>query len=481
MCNKIASLTRTTILSIALLVLVGCVTPTQFKVAATQSKESKPAVSFNEKSGEFLVAYLEQQSFAYSQPNELRVVRFSDSGVPQGGVVQPLGSGSHEAIGMPAIAYSPKSDLFLVAIPERLQNYDRVIARLLDGKGSPLPAPEFLFANLQGTFYDGPTSQGSPGSVQVTHNALLDEFVVTAQFTVNGNNRVYGQRITTTGLQGSPLLLHDAGPSGFETHAIAYAPVPNTSPLGGRYLFGVSGNPGLLDAQLNLIKTTATDPTKPTTATGTYIPLNFGKPKGKEREFTASYGEVAGNKRFLLVWSDWNNCRPGSSPCEEWTGVWGTYIDPDKLFYSDLQPNSAVNTPFPISKIVIHTTTFNANPRVSYSEADKAFYVVWRELPADNPSNPIKLSHIRGVWVDYFIADGIADTANVPLPHDNVVLSAMHGSCQTAWPFLCLSDEDPDFPNVAGMSGKKAAVVWQQNNPNVAKDLNIYADFLKMP
>lgn len=468
------------------IVSAGCTVGQDFRVAYSPSNEDAPAVAFNSKNNTFLVAYLEVVKTISGSPTELRVRLFDSTGKVQGGVLQPLGSGSHQALGRPDIAYSPKSDIFFVAVPERTSTHDRVIGRFLDGKGNSLIGPEFLFEGVNNIFYDGPGPTRGPGSLHVTYNSILDEFLVTVQQTINGKNGVWGQKITPSGSLSSVVQLLDSGIHGFNSHGIAYAPVAGTNPKGGRYLFTVSGTPELLDANLKPILVTAADPTNPTVPTESYIQLNKGEPESDFFHFDVAYGEVAGKKRFLVVWADGDNCRPGIHPCpnqiDQWTGVWGTYIDPEKMDYKDLTPGTKFNTPFPISKIPVHKTgKYEYKPQVSYSEDAKAFFVAWREIPTDDPSNDAKLSHIRGTWVDYFVPDGLYKTTTVKEPNKNIVVSNVSGSCQTSWPFLCLSKQDPGYPAVAGMNGKAAAIVWQQQNQNVANILDVFGDIVKMP
>ena len=433
-----------------------------FWIAVSGRIEKKPAAAYNSSTGEYLVAFLEEQTTLPGDPFNLRVKRYKNDLWQS--THEPLGTGTHEAIGRPAIAYSPNSNRFLVAVPERVASgstYDRVIARFLAGNGNSLVGPDFLFDDVTNTYYEGPSVNGGHGSLQIAHNSIRDEFLVTYQRTVSGNNGVWAQRISyTSGTIGSPVQLHNAGLGGFQSHGIAYAPVAGTSPPGGRYLFTVDGGTLLLDANAGII---------------TGIPLHYGKPEGNYTEADIAYGEVEGMKRFLLVYADKDNCAPGQYPCEgtflEWDGVWGTYIDPEVTSYY-----SAINTPFPISKIPWHIQKDREyNARVTYSAGVKAFFVVFREIPVDHPLNDEILSHIRGTYVDYFVEDGLYGSTLVPDPHDNVVISDVTGSCGT----LCYSNEDPDFPDVCPSGGAGAAVVWHQQWPTNPSDLDVKADFLR--
>ena len=455
-----------------------------FNVAITDSVEKKPAVAYNSQTGKFLVAYLiDQGSGAF----ELRCQLHNNDGSKSGGVLMPfVPTTDIMYLGTPAIAYSPKSNLFLVAVP----------VAVLSGPSAGQGIVRYRFLNGDGTFISGGVTQGllfppppppptitpyskyldgdGVGSMCVVHNSILDEFVVTVLRTVPSQwlppsdeiTQICAQRISySSGTIGSVVTLVESDPLGFfspSSHTIAYMPMLLTSPNGGRYLF--SSPTLLLNSQLDKI---------------TEVPLYFGKPEGDSAHPDISYGEVDGQHRFLLVYSDENNCRPGEEfPCEhEWTGVWGTYVDPWKTSYPDLpEPNYANNTPFPISYIWNHIKTVTA-PRVSYNPTNKSFAVVWREIPVNDPANDESRSHIRGTVVDYFVEDGLYGTPSVPLPDPDsmVVISDITGTCSGSSSDPCYSNEDPTFPDVA--ANNPAVIVWHQKFPANPSDLDVFGDF----
>lgn len=406
------------------------------------------------------------------KPYEVRA-RHLKAGVQQGALLYPFGSGTHEAIGRPAVAYSPKSDQFFVAVPT---SSSRLIGRILASDGSSTSAVEFLFNNT--TYYDGMSDDGH-GSMHVTHNSILDEFVVTVQLSGSTKTGIWAQRVSAKGQIGSPIQISTSVGNSF---GFGYAPIANTSPAGGRYLFA-NGYAYLFDSSLKPILVTANDPATPTTPTASYIRMWKGQPEGNYDEFDVAYGEVQGKKRFLIVYADSDNCAPGSYPCKgntlkQWTGIWGTYVDPEKVLYTDLYPSDIHNTPFPISKIWSHVANkYEHNPRVTYSADAKAFFVAWREIPGNDPLNDTKLSHIRGNYVDYDVEDGLYKTTAVPKPNENTAISDISGgSCTTTWG-LCLSTEDPDIADVVPAGGTSAMVVWQQKNPLNSANMDVMGDF----
>lgn len=438
-----------------------------FNIAVSSQAAKSASLAYNSKTRHFAVAYLSQHDGGF----ELILKRFNESGQLQQ-TVRPFGDpGSVDAIGRPAISYSPNSNLFLVAVPERRGDRDNVIARFLDGDDQEIRGvPEFLFFSPAYRYYD----RDGVGTLRITHNSLLDEFVVSVQRRYEYTNEagVWAQRINASqGILSTPKELESFGVSGYPAHSIAYAPVPSTTPAGGRYLF-VSKTwlgPELLDSQLTPIVTVyAIYPGPIFVPFGTHIPVNWGKPKGDSEVQDIAYGEVKGNKRFLMVYSDEDNeCPPGTGEwCTEWTGIWGAYIDPERLFYL-----SAVNSPFPISLIGRHFSPKMINPkaRVDYHKEVEAFFVAWYEMTQEAP-----FSHIRGVWVDYFVED--RGYVSVPIPHENIIVSDTTGGGCDPIGFPCRSLEDPDFPAVSQLGSSSAVVVWQQRALSTPQDLDLVGD-----
>jgi hypothetical protein len=263
-----------------------------FTVASKTAVEQKPSVATNTQTGDFLVAYLEEYEDLEGTRNVVALKRFNSQNVQQpiGGsteVYYPFGlSDEIQAIGRPALAYSPNSNMFFIAFPQRVDtmygDYDRVFARPLGPDGTSGCCPEWLFDddNPSYPYQDNEyyTFQGGSGfsSVNVTHNSILNEFLISAQFTewhIYGDTPmieryyVLGQRfsVATNSTIGSPIeLAYNTPPlgGGFSHHAVAYAPVQNTSPHGGRYLIA-GWRPSLFDAAGNLV---------------TRITLNYGLP-----------------------------------------------------------------------------------------------------------------------------------------------------------------------------------------------------------
>ncbi|NOY45344.1 MAG: hypothetical protein GXP50_07825, partial [Deltaproteobacteria bacterium] len=439
-----------------------------FPVAFTWAVEERPAVAYNSRWGEFLVAYLEQQGDGHW---EVRVRRFGLDGTPKGPPIDPFDTGIHRAVARPDIAYSPGSNTYLVAAAERRSGgayngtHERVFVRELNADGTPRGGPSALFDDGVSESYMGNIEVGE-SVVRVVHNTLRDEFLVTYQRTKRVNdpvlgwqksNQVVAQRVKEGFPVGPEVVLLSIGPSGFTGHAVAYAPLGGTTPAGGQYLFGASPRFNtfglqMLDADANPIW-------------GGSVGIETGDPDGGESFLDIAYGRVQGKDRFLVVWWDRDNCAPtayGTCPDirDQWTGVWGNYVDPENLDFPDKA--------FPISKIWNHWPDAAGEQavRVAYDRKSEAFFVVWRELPFPDSMNDEDRSHIRGAWIDYYVDPTTATFP--PDPHDNLRISPVSGDCPLdpppAWPFqdTCPSQEDPTYPDVDAIDGVGAVVVWQQ-------------------
>jgi len=451
-----------------------------FEIAYTTGLEKRPAVAYNPQTDESLVVYLAPYGGHY----ELRARRIDADGNPVGGELAPFGIGTHEAVGRPDVAYSPNSNIYYVAVAERLSTNDRVLARPLDAAGNALPIPETLFDQSGYRLYEEHGAGHS--TLRVTHNSVLDQFLVTFQrtfYTPEGDlQTLVGQRISGGFREGAQVVLFDYGVNGFGSHGVAHAPV-TTSPAGGLYFIGIDAG--------NLEAFTATLGPAPIGHGGTnLIPIHTGFETGQAGQADIAYGRVEGKDRLLVVWSDGNNCRPTVESCpgtgplvDQWTGVWGTYIDPAR---AEFGPGSD-NTPFPISKIFNHVGGRRIyKPRVAYVSDAKSFFVTWFEYPFDDSENDESRTHIRANWVDYFVDDNLLGTT-LPTPHDNAVVSNISGTCPPATtppiPGTCPSLEEPDFPDIAAVKGQSAIVVWEQRYPpapNPDLDHDIMGDFLKL-
>jgi cysteine-rich repeat protein len=269
------------------------------------------------------------------------------------------------------------------------------------------------------------------------------------------------------------MELENYGLAGIKSHGIAHAPI-SSIPVGGRYLLVSDAGLKVFDSSLNPVLVTATDSRYPTVKTSPYIYIwtgvdpDQGPSPSITTDFDVAYGVVEGQTRFLVVYSDSDNCVPPLTNCpnisQQNTGVWGTYIDPQRLEYTHFNNSDMDNTPFPITKIAVHPNAVGEwKPRVGYSAQAEGFFVVWREIPVDDPYNDEPLSHIRGAFVDRFLEDGLYGTTLFGWPPENFVLSDVEGSCiPGAYPYECLSDEDPDYPDAAPVGGGTAATVWHE-------------------
>lgn len=207
-----------------------------FTIAYTQAVENRPDTAHSPLTNESVTAYLSDG--ATGTTRDVWVQRNDSSGATVGTAISPFGVGTVDSQGRPAIAYGRTSNVYLVAVTENQSGFQRVIAPVLDGQAQPIPGlTVFLFDEATSTFVEG----DGVGSLRIAYNSVLDQFLVTWQRNTGGANGVWGQIVETDGSTHAPVLISNHGVNGIQSHAVAYAPVANTSPVGGRYLFAVNG------------------------------------------------------------------------------------------------------------------------------------------------------------------------------------------------------------------------------------------------
>jgi len=186
------------------------------------------------------------------------------------------------------------------------------------------------------------------------------------------------------------------------------------------------------------------------------MPFDWGSPDWDSGYPDIAYGTIHKQPRFLVVWSDGNNHKPGT-PSFPWTGIWGSFVDPTKADYT---PGIPENSPFPISLIHSHMGTFQPyKPRVTHNRSAETFFVAWHEVPVNIPENDPVCTHIRATWVDYLTYDPLAH------PYPNAVISDDTCTClpQPSGPQFCDSEEDPRSPDIAPFGSGGAVVVWHED------------------
>jgi hypothetical protein len=504
---------------LVLFILVGFAGGVQaaFPIANQSYQELKPSVAYNSQDREFISAYLILNS---ESTWELKARRFDISGNPIGGELSPLAGIVHFAGGRPDIEYSPQSNTYYIAVPLHIAIFpfvwDHVVGLEVDAAGNRIGDADWLFND--GVFSNlhmrSILDFESPTIVRVTHNSLLDEFLVTfrrgaSEF--NGNTQqweqqrieVLGQRVNSAGLVGSVIELSredkelestgwqdiDVLDTRPDAHAIGYAPIA-TLPYGGRYLFKYGDKLRLLDVDGNVVRVSvpATIGGVPQKLYRDDILINMGETSYEpEGSFDIAYGRIEDEfgqlrDRFLLIWLDYgNDCSTWVDPYScypsdlKWDGVWGTYIDPTLIDYPWEEPKEGL---FPISDLCSWNgfdeyRHYGRGTSVAYSEQRKAFLVAWYMAPNEfaQPSC-LKGSQIRAAWVAYYVEH----SSYPPLPNANFTLSDVTDPIcdQTSGLDHCISKEDPAYPDVAA----GAAVVWQQNDLSVVTDLDIYGSML---
>jgi hypothetical protein len=137
----------------------------------------KPAVAENSSTGDFLTVFVRQ---GFECPEEIIYGVLSNKDGNQKSLLYPVGdSCSYKAIGRPAVAYSPQSDLFCVAAPMMPlpSGRFRVMVGFVNGDGTPSAIPVAHILDADDFYHVG----SDHGALHVVHNHVFDEFVVTVQ------------------------------------------------------------------------------------------------------------------------------------------------------------------------------------------------------------------------------------------------------------------------------------------------------------
>jgi len=468
--------TRAAVLLTALLLAFAGPASGEFQIAFTTAVEERPAVVFNSVNGEYLVAWHSDAAVS-----TVLVRRVSKAGVLLGSPITVLIPGIPAiATGRPALAYSPVSNSYVIAInryygPNVDDNFLHV--GTLDGATATQTEAYALFIDSE--FHDPGLFKA--GAVRLTYNPIDEEFLASYQRTIvvdqilgTKHNKISTQRYRVgSGPFGAEQTPISHGLSHVFSHDVEvgtyiqqwFPPAPPV--MGARYLIASGGGGGLSELGLALLDGTG----------GFHLSIPFSSGVGGGSGYPAiasGWLPAMGRAYWMLVWHDSNNlCFDGGhffvETCaeQEWSGIWGTYMDPWRTSYGP-GPDNAV---FPISKIGSHIES--TTPDVSFSDSADLFYVAWREYPGEGPFNDESRSHIRAGGVDYFVTSEPS-----PVPHDNFVVSPVTGTCPPA-PAGCLSNEDPSYPAVAADDVDNAIVVWQQKYLPNPVDIDVFGEILE--
>jgi len=433
--------------------------------------EKSPAVAGNTNTGDYLVAYFAEDAGVVNG-YKLSVRRFNASGVAQGSVIHPFNLTTINSVIIPQIAFNPETGHFLVAVPvlDADSGTFFVAARFLDGDGSLQGSTYHLFDD--GSFAFNADAQSYEQLVQVVCNTLQDEFLVTCSLQHPDaagcpgsgiRSGFWGQRLSFSGGEIGPVveLASVCGEHTFP-HAVAFASLADTVPAGGRYVV-VTDIPRLYDSQLVLI--------------GSFEDLDLGNlvtGDGRHLQYDVASGRIGGEERILLVYQRYNCCGSqdcSSDPSLQCMGIWGTFLDPA---LEPTEPQGVItgaNTPFFLSHTgcLVESLSDLWRPRVAYNYFKKTFYVAWIQVPVADCAETV--THVRGRDVRSL------DPSSSEFLGSQLVLSDITGSCSSS---PCLSDQDPQYPEIAPSRDYGAVVVWQQNNNGAGSNLDIWSSHFSL-
>ncbi|HVO75781.1 MAG TPA: right-handed parallel beta-helix repeat-containing protein [Ignavibacteriaceae bacterium] len=438
-----------TILILFITIILNSLTFADFPVRQSSNWDGYNAIAYNSTDHEYLVVW--EEIIFLSGP--IMGQRIDENGNLVGNAFTIFTSGV-----LPSVAYNSQANEYLVVClstgiyGQRVSN-----TGVLNGSSVQLmtesAAPRVLYNSLAGNYL-------LAGAIHVE----------TPPSSGNYDTQVFTRKIGSNGQPiGSSQLVEDM-PSGDlgnleAKFALAYAPIGDTQTPYGRYLLVVQSTEiiglalTMLDSDGNVIYVTY----HPDQGWLQHIPFEEGSDLGGIFNVDAAYGTASGysmtGPAFLIVWGDNNNHFSN----QEWTGIYGRFVDPYKLDY----PTDYVikSESFPISAIYKHwaygTSDYAGSwkPKVTFSYPGKKFMVTWRETPSTDQLNDTKVNHIR--------ADKVFDNISYA---PNVVLSAATG------------DEDPRNPAIAASTiNPNALVAWEDYRNYSANNWDLYGNIYTIP
>jgi len=405
--------------------------------------DSSPAVAYNSKDREFLVAW--NVFNPLFPPTDTRFF---------GPVMGQLIKEGGERVGapfrifdagvVPEVAYNAQQNEYLVVAEQWWETVGQRVSALglIIGGRTTLIAnaryPKVLYNSKSGNYLAAGARliETSPGS------GLCDIEVYTVRVGANGQ------------ALGAPVQVADEYHglcSDGAVYSLAYAPIQNAKTPQGRYLLAI-GDPTdlrMLGSDGRIL------PTLYNPQSGSWygsIPFQQSK-VGHPYNIDAAFGYLGGDPVFLLVWGDIDQDVDGYG---EWTGIWGGVVNAEQDYYETTWGVS--NDVFPISWQWSHWATSGYakqwKPAVVYNTLANRFVVAWRETPGTDPNDLTNVNHIRANTVDSTL---------IP-PQQNLVLSATGGS------------ENPKLPCIASSTTSSKCLIAWEDYRNLLGD--IYGTFL---
>jgi len=337
-------------LAASLLVLVGPASAV-FTIAYTTAVEERPAVVFNSVNGEYLAAWHSDDAVS-----TVLVQRISKAGTLLGTPITVLVPGIPAiATGRPALAYSPVSNSYVIAINRYYgPNVDNNFLHVGTLDGATATQTE-AYALFLGSEFHERFLIFQAGGVRVTYNPVDEEFLASYQRTIVVD-QIQGTKHQVISTQRYQV---GSGPYGAEQDPISYGLshiashdvevgtyiqewFPPAQPvIGARYLMASGSGGGNSEINLALLDV----------AGGFHLNIPFTSGFGGASGYpTIASGRLSTMSRpyWMVVWHDSNNlCFNGghyyveSCPEQAWSGIWGTYIDPWRISYGP-GPDNAV-------------------------------------------------------------------------------------------------------------------------------------------
>ena len=429
--------------------IVSQTTFADFPIRQTSNSEGGSAIAYNSTDHEYLVVWgelIKVGSFYIIGP--VMGQRVKENGDLEGSAFTIFSLGT-----LPSVAYNSQTNEYFA-----VSSYNGINGQRLTNVGT-LSGPSMQLMT-EGTW------------PRILYNPLLGDYLLSAADLVENppssgfyNIQIFTRRFDQFGYQQTAIYKVEDAPFGgnelgYSRFAIAYAPVQTPETPFGRFLLAVQTNSGINLTMLDsdgLPIDAVYDPQSQQYFR--YVPFSEGKVVGGEFNVDVAFGMKAGynlpGPAFFVVWGDNNNTWDG----QEWSGIYGSFVDPYKLNYLTTDP--VKDNTFPISAIYDHYA-YNTDeyakswkPKVAYNNGGQKFMVTWRETPTNNVQNDTKVNHIR--------ADKEYTGGSYYTPND--VISAIAGN------------ENPKEPAIAASTiNPTALITWNDYRNFSTTDWDLYAN-----
>jgi hypothetical protein len=308
-----------------------------FAVCTASRTQTNAAVAYSSQTNEFLVTWQDTRAGHMLRAGRMdlsRDIYFTrvgtsftpDQGTPLGGAMQPASQANQ------ALAYNGRTNQHLLVWHDTrngIDNFD-IYGRLVSADGTPEGA-DFVISNAS-------SAQANPA---IAYNSASNEFLVAWQDSRNGNDDIYGQRVSATGsLTAGNFVISNASSS--QTNpSVAYSSESNAFLVA--WQDSRNGNYDIYSQRVD--------------ASGTLTGGNFAVCTNASSQANPSVAYSSASNAFLVAWAD---RRSGNYD------IYGQRVD-------------AAGSLTAGNFVISNASSAQANPAIAYNSASNEFLVAWQD------------------------------------------------------------------------------------------------------